>query len=272
VDWAIAGLASAVGNQQVGKNAAAAVVQASGAATAVDLFNRQLHPGDNKVAKILAEKSKGKFTEKEIQEALRYAGLKDGNGKVVVDEGTRETYLNLANIQSGVTLQDALKSDPGLPLVVGDQRTLLEQVPARPNNELIDYIVASTGGASSPYVLTRGVSCSDSTALPAALSGTTRGTVMVDGVAYHPLVAQCPAASCTNGDSIAYAIADTGTSTYSEAVARKAEKDINIATAVLGGGRGGATWSEHHDADREGFSGLNTGSGRRDKRWINGRF
>ena len=59
---------------------------------------------------------------------------------------------------------------------------------------------------------------------------------MVDGAAYFPLVAQCPAASCANGDPIANAIADAGTKAYLEAIAKKAEKDLNVATAVLGVG------------------------------------
>lgn len=70
--------------------------------------------------------------------------------------------------------------------------------------------------------------------MPQAPVGTTRVTRTIDGAVYFPLVASCPAASCTNGDPIANAIPDAGTAAYKEAVARKTEKDVNIATAVVG--------------------------------------
>jgi hypothetical protein len=56
----------------------------------------------------------------------------------------------------------------------------------------------------------------------------------VDGSAYYPLVATCPAATCTNGDSIAFGIQDPGTSAYLEAISTRNAKYLNIGTGVLG--------------------------------------
>ena len=234
----LGGLAGGAAAGQSGAALATTAAHAGGTAIAVDLYNRQLHSGDYGVAKKLAARSGGKYSEEEILLALRYSGLKDAASNTIVGEGTSETFVNLANIQGGKSVTDTLATDPTMVLtsVPGHSKVLIEQTPTRPNNELIDYIVASTGGASSPYVLTRNLSYSDKTGLPAAPSGTTRATITVEGVAYHPLVAQCAAASCTNGDSIAHAIADPGTDAYKEAVARKAAKDIGIATTVLGVG------------------------------------
>lgn len=118
--------------------------------------------------------------------------------------------------------------------VPGDQITLLEKAPTRPSNDLMAYIAANTGGNASPYVLTPGPTYVTGSSLPAAPEGTKRVTMTVDGAAYFPLVAPCPAVSCTNGDPIANAIPDAGTKAYNEAVARKTEREIEIFTAGLG--------------------------------------
>jgi filamentous hemagglutinin len=214
----------------------ASAVQAANTASVIDVFNRQLHPGDLRAAKTLAAKSDGKYTEKEIQEALRYAGLRNGSGTVLVAEGTAEVFVNSVDIRTGATLQDTLKADPTMPLGFGDKVTLSETAPTRPNNELINFIVANTGGAKSPYVMTLAPTYSGPVMLPSAPAGTTRATMVVEGAVYYPLVAPCPAVSCTNGDPIAFGIQDAGTSAYLEALSRRDEKYLNIGTGVLGVG------------------------------------
>ena len=72
--------------------------------------------------------------------------------------------------------------------------------------------------------------------LPPAPAGTTRVISVVDGVAYYPLVANCPAAACLNGDPVANAIPDSGTQAYLEAVERKVDRTVNIVSGVLGMG------------------------------------
>lgn len=144
--------------------------------------------------------------------------------------------INNVDIHTGATLADTVKADSTMALVAfpGNQTTLLEKAPDRPSNDLMAYIATNTGGAASRYVLTLAPTYTSTQSLPPAPAGTQRVTTIVDGATYYPLVAPCPAASCTNGDPIANAIADPGTSAYNEAVARKTEKDINIITAAGG--------------------------------------
>lgn len=234
VGGAVAGWISSSARGSGSSSALASAVQAANTANVIDVFNRQLHPGDLRAAKTLAEKSGGKYTEKEIQEALRYAGLRNGSGTVLVAEGTAEVFVNSVDIRTGVSLQDTLKSDPSLPLGSGDRVTLLESAPTRPSNDLINFIVVNTGGTKSPYVLTPTATYSGPTTLQPAPAGTTRTTMVVEGAVYYPLVAPCPAASCSNDNSIAFGIEDEGTSAYLEAVSRRNEKYLNVGTGVLG--------------------------------------
>ncbi|MEF2269951.1 hemagglutinin repeat-containing protein [Janthinobacterium sp. LS2A] len=210
----------------------------AGAATAfnTDVNNRMLHPGDRKAAKTLAELSKGKYTEEEILAAMRYAGLLDKAGNIIVAEDTRETFVKNVDIKTGKTIQETLAADNTMSLVSvpGDQVTLLEKAPTRPSNDLMTYITANTGGNASPYILTPGRTYVTGSSLPAAPEGTKRVTMTVEGAVYFPLAVPCPAVSCTNGDPIANAIPDVGTKAYNEAVARKTAKEVEIFTAALG--------------------------------------
>ncbi|WP_257620633.1 hemagglutinin repeat-containing protein [Janthinobacterium sp. NKUCC08_JDC] len=210
----------------------------AGAATAfnTDVNNRMLHPGDRKAAKTLAELSKGKYTEEEILAAMRYAGLLDKAGNIIVAEDTRETFVKNVDIKTGKTIQETLAADNTMSLVSvpGDQVTLLEKAPTRPSNDLMAYITANTGGNASPYILTPGRTYVTGSSLPAAPEGTKRVTMTVEGAVYFPLAVPCPAVSCTNGDPIANAIPDVGTKAYNEAVARKTAKEVEIFTAALG--------------------------------------
>jgi hypothetical protein len=222
----VAGAAAANGDAML------AAAQAGQSAGNVDEFNRRLHNGDKEVANTLAKRSSGKFSEKEILDALRYAGLKDGKGNILVAEGSQETFVGLKDIKTG----QSITADSGMPLmsIPGDQITLMEKAPTKPSNELMAYIIANTGGESSRYVLTPGPNYVSANSLPKAPEGTRRVSVSIDGATYFPLVADCPAASCTNGTPIANAIPDEGTKAYYDALARKNEKDLNIATSLFG--------------------------------------
>jgi len=248
IGGALAGWIQSTANGGSTSNALGSAAQAANTASVVDLFNRQLHPGDLRAAKTLAATSGGKYSEKEIQDALRYAGLRNGSGTVLVAEGTAEVFANSVNIQTGATLQGTLIADPTLPLGAGDRVTLLESAPTRPSNDLINFIIASTGGAKSPYLLTLAPTSSGPAILPSAPPGTTRATMIVDGAVYYPLVVACPAVNCTNGDPIAFGIQDPSTTAYIEALSRRDEKYFNIGTGVLGLGgaalRGAATLAE----------------------------
>ncbi|MNM75532.1 hypothetical protein D3C81_873230 [compost metagenome] len=131
----------------------------AGAATAfnTDVNNRMLHPGDRQKAKALAELSKGKYTEKQILDAMRYSGLRDEAGNIVVAENTQETFVRNVDIQTGKTIQEILKADNTMPVVSipGDQITLLEKAPTRPSNDLMTFIQENTGGSTSAYLFTK---------------------------------------------------------------------------------------------------------------------
>ncbi|WP_426107736.1 hemagglutinin repeat-containing protein [Massilia sp. TSP1-1-2] len=219
----------------MGVGAAAGNSQTAGLTLAAEQNNRRLHPGDKLAAKTLAKKSGGRFSEQEIQDALRYAGLKDIHGKVIVPEETREVFLDFKNVMTGESYLETVKVDRNLPVGGEGPRVLLERKTEKPSNELIAYIITNTGGAASPYILTPGPTYFSTGSLPPAPAGTTRVTMQVDGSVYFPLVANCPAVSCTNGDPIANAISDPGTSAYKKAVAEKAEKDLNVLSALTGG-------------------------------------
>ncbi|MYN20904.1 hypothetical protein GTP81_29635, partial [Rugamonas sp. FT107W] len=197
-------------------------------ALATDTNNRQQDARDKLNTKVLAEKSNGKYTMKEIENALRYAGLKDGSGKIAVAEGTIVTVVNNVNISNGQTLENTVKEDSTLAFVMGDSRTLLEKTPSQPSNDLMAFIVANTGGKASPYVFTPAKVYTDFSSLPSAPNSTHRVTQVVDGRVYAPLYTDCPAAACQTGDTLASAIPDAETKAYTDAVAKKIEKDINI--------------------------------------------
>jgi hypothetical protein len=138
--------------------------------------NRQLHPGDYKVAKTLAAKSGGKYTEEEILNALRYSGVRDANGTLIIAEGVQEIFITnadgkLVNVKSGTSIQDTYKVDGAISLRPDKTcpTVLIEDAPARPSNELVAYITANTGGVASPYFMTPSATVTTASSLPAEI-------------------------------------------------------------------------------------------------------
>lgn len=118
----------------------------SGAATALnaDMNNRQLHPEERNVAEKLAAASHGKYTEAQIEAAMR------AGGNIKLGESvTAGMVVPLTADTSAKELYDAtgmLLSKPG------DGRTyLVQQISTQVDPELAAYIRANTGGAASPY-------------------------------------------------------------------------------------------------------------------------
>ncbi|MCO8576176.1 hemagglutinin repeat-containing protein [Burkholderia multivorans] len=101
---------------------------------AADRFNRQLHPVEKTIAKQLAEKSKGKYTQAQIEEQMR---IMDANVS--------------GNNESGapVTLIGQLPTDSGARWLSGgttsDGKTILTQITAKANPELQAYIMSNAG-------------------------------------------------------------------------------------------------------------------------------
>jgi hypothetical protein len=205
-------------------------------------YNRQLHQTDKRRAKTLYEQAKKAglpYTVEQIESALRYAGVKDANGKVLIAPGHTEQYalkndgqvshLNRPS-EGWMPYGSVYAQDPGMTVEArpGAQLVLQEVLPANaPDTQLVRFIVEGTGGASSPYMFatSKEVTVTVPSIYKAAPAGTTRTTVMVDGAAYFPLVANCPAVSCTNSSPIAAGIEDEGTKAYLAALDEKMYRD-----------------------------------------------
>ncbi|WP_167092843.1 hemagglutinin repeat-containing protein [Massilia frigida] len=202
-----------------------------------ELNNRQLHTADYEAAARLAKLSKGKYSEKELLDALRWSGVSDGR-QLLVEPEHLESYA--VHPTSGLVVAipgDATEgwkplheAAPGMSFtaIPGDQLLLREKLPPAPTNDILKFIKANTDGAS-PYVFAAPSkpAVSSGPRLPPPPDKLTRGTVMVDGNLYFPLLGDCPL-GCM--DRVARAIKDPGTAEYLRALDEKAKRD-----AVLNG-------------------------------------
>ncbi|WP_082088689.1 contact-dependent inhibition toxin BcpA [Burkholderia sp. USMB20] len=124
--------------------AGAAVGGESGAFSGynVDRFNRQLHPEEKTLAKQLAEKSKGKYTQAQIEDQMRIMGVDTfANGH---ESGAPDTLVGQGPTDSGAKWMYAGSTADGKPI--------LTQVTAQTNPELQQYIVANANSATSSQV------------------------------------------------------------------------------------------------------------------------
>nr|WP_232448296.1 hemagglutinin repeat-containing protein [Burkholderia ubonensis] len=139
-------------NQALGNIVANALVTGAGAVVGgesgafsgynVDRFNRQLHPEEKTLAKQLAEKSKGKYTQAQIEDQMRIMGVSTfANGH---DSGAPDTLVGQAPTDSGAKWIYAGSTADGKPI--------LTQVTAQANPELQQYIVANANTATSAQV------------------------------------------------------------------------------------------------------------------------
>jgi filamentous hemagglutinin len=151
---AIAGLTGA-GTAAVIGGAAGGVAGATTAFNA-DVNNRQLHPDERKKAAELAQKSGGKYTQEEIENAMRNAGSS------ALDETSTTGMIVKPN--SGYDVEPSFVPgtnkgvverpyDTGSVFRAGDNGQLVQVLP---NNGSVDpglaaFIAANTGGAQTPY-------------------------------------------------------------------------------------------------------------------------
>ncbi|MBR8154327.1 contact-dependent inhibition toxin BcpA [Burkholderia cenocepacia] len=107
----------------------------------VDRFNRQLHPEEKTLAKQLAEKSKGKYTQAQIEDQMRIMGVSvDGQHQ----SGAPETLVGQAPTDSGAKWLYAGSTADGKPI--------LTQATALVNSDLQAYIVANANSAAPDQV------------------------------------------------------------------------------------------------------------------------
>jgi hypothetical protein len=120
-----------------GDNAAAVNVAASTAANAAE-SNRLLHKTESQKASQLAASSGGKFTKKQIEDAMRNSGNK--------------AYGE--NVTAGMVNPDTTVEEQGAVFNVGgDSKSVVQTLPngGKVDPALAAYIIANTGGANSPY-------------------------------------------------------------------------------------------------------------------------
>ncbi|MBF5014701.1 hemagglutinin repeat-containing protein [Burkholderia pseudomultivorans] len=134
-------------NQALGNIVANALATGAGAAVGgesgafsgynVDRFNRQLHPEEKTLAKQLAEKSNGKYTQAQIEDQMRIMGVSvNGN----YESGAPTTLV-------GTTPTDMGAQWIGAP-ATADGKMVLTQKTAAANLELQSYIVANADSAA----------------------------------------------------------------------------------------------------------------------------
>ncbi|WP_186145664.1 hemagglutinin repeat-containing protein [Burkholderia gladioli] len=123
--------------------AGAAVGGESGAFSGynVDRFNRQLHPEEKALAKQLAEKSKGKYTQAQIEDQMRVMGVSvDGRHQ----SGAPETLVGQAPTDSEAKWIYAGSTTDGKPI--------LTQATVQVNSDLQVYIVANADSTMNSQV------------------------------------------------------------------------------------------------------------------------
>lgn len=108
------------------------------AGSAVDRFNRQLHPEEKTLAKQIADKSGGTYTQAQVEDQLRIMG--------VSVNGTSESG-------APTTLIGQMPTDPGAQWISGgttaDGKPILTQVTAQADPQLQSYILANYNSASA---------------------------------------------------------------------------------------------------------------------------
>ncbi|SAL41148.1 hypothetical protein AWB64_04376 [Caballeronia sordidicola] len=99
-----------------------------------DRFNRQLHPQERTLAKQLADKSGGKYTQAQVEDQMRIMGGLIGDSR---ESGAPSTLIGQTPSDSGAQWQYAGKTDDGKPI--------LTQITAQPDQGLQSYILTNAG-------------------------------------------------------------------------------------------------------------------------------
>ncbi|MBB3293297.1 filamentous hemagglutinin [Mitsuaria sp. BK045] len=165
-----------------------------------DYNNRQLHPKERDKAAELAKRSKGKYTQEQIEDAMRNSG---------------NSYYK-EDVTAGMVIRDPKDPnafyDKGAPFTTGDNGKSFVQI-NRDNTSLnssnIDpdlaaFVRANTGGENSPYYdLAPKKITYPELAQGGKATGLQYQTVSANGQSFRLAIADCPAVSCQNTDNIA---------------------------------------------------------------------
>ncbi|WP_432778529.1 hemagglutinin repeat-containing protein [Burkholderia gladioli pv. alliicola] len=135
----VATAGGAVGGALAGRGTSGALAGA-GSAIGNEVYNRQLHEGnradEKTLAKQLAVKSEGKYTQQQIEDQMRIMGGLIGGDR---ESGTPETLVGTMPTDSGAKWLYAGTTDDG--------KQILTQITVKPNAELQSYILANSAWA-----------------------------------------------------------------------------------------------------------------------------
>ncbi|CAN0619884.1 protein of unknown function [Burkholderia multivorans] len=134
-----AGLAGAAAGGALGGSAGA--MTGAGGALNADAYNRQLHPQEKTLAKLLADKSGGRYTQAQIEDQMRQMGVTI-NG--VTESGAATTLIGQTPTDMGAQWIGAPSTSDG--------QTVLTQKLAPADPQLQAYILANYNSASPGQV------------------------------------------------------------------------------------------------------------------------
>ena len=216
----------------------------AGAATALnaDANNRQLHPSEIILANELAQKSKGKYTVEEIQDALRNSGNKDLNETVATGMVTDVTAAN-AGVYDGEAKFDAGSGAKNLVQILPNGGAV--------DPELAAFIQTNTGGTDSAYGWNNvqlgkvepppplnpntNIIANDRdpmTGLQLDNQGRYKKSVQIEGVTYQPKFFACGSPECqASGANLD--LNDPNTRAYVRAMSVKAASDIGTTASLI---------------------------------------
>ncbi|WP_186054390.1 hemagglutinin repeat-containing protein [Burkholderia gladioli] len=145
-------------NQALGNIVANALTTGAGAAVGgesgafsgynVDRFNRQLHTEEKALAKQLAEKSKGEYTQAQIEDQMRIMGVSDARDGAVAPGTSEELNGRAPSDPSAGWLNTGLSNENGNPLII---QVMSEANPALQNFIMENYNSAAQGQVPSTY-------------------------------------------------------------------------------------------------------------------------
>jgi hypothetical protein len=130
-----------------------AVGGGAGATTALDgeKYNRQLHPSEQQLAQTLAAKSGGRFTTRQIEDAMRLSGYTPQVGDSIPQETSQEGML--VNVEDSGNVYDVHANWLLIPGPSGSSY-LMQKIPPQVSPDVASYITESTVGLASPYAWT----------------------------------------------------------------------------------------------------------------------
>ena len=196
-----------------------------------DFNNRQLHKPEKDLAKELARKSKGKYTQAQIEDALRAAANKE-TGESPADNRTmiiRDGKVVLGSIEDGTHFKQYASRD-GSVVFIQDLPTYdvdagLRKFISENTSGIYSWPVTSSGSGSTLVLRDR------LTGLPLDDKGRYTRQVIIEGKLYSPKYFPCATSECqARGYSLDQN--DPETKRYAQAMGLKLMSDLSKAATV----------------------------------------